>query len=206
MSSAPSGRPSGAHDVPTGKNVPGQHHLGPVVERFDDAADLALERLRGNPVLDRVFTTASHIGDFSLVWHTTNLILGIRQRRPRQVITFAVLIGLESLVVNQGVKRMFRRPRPTATGDDGLRVRQPTTSSFPSGHASAATFAAGLLVPRARWPLSGVICTGAAAVAVSRAYVRIHHASDVAAGLVTGAALLLATRRFFARASLDRLI
>ena len=206
MNAAPRGPVSVAPDSPEPTAVPGQHHLGPVVERFDGVADLVLERFRGHRVLDRVFTTASHIGDFSLVWHTTNVFLGIRQRRPRQVIAFAVLIGLESLVVNQGVKRMFRRPRPTVTGNEGLQVRQPTTSSFPSGHASAATFAAGLLAPRAGWPLSGVIRTGAAFVAVSRAYVRIHHASDVAAGLVTGALLLVGTRRIMARVGLDRLI
>ena len=206
MTAAPFDSGDTVGDIRGRDDVPGQHDLGPVIERFDDAADRALERVRGHRGLDRLFTAASHVGDFSLVWHTTNLMLGIRQRHPRQTITFAVLIGLESLVVNQGVKRIFRRTRPTVTGDDGLRVRQPSTSSFPSGHASAATFAAGLLAPRAGWPLSGVIRAAASAVAVSRAYVRIHHASDVVAGLATGAVLLGATRRIMARMGLDRLI
>ena len=46
-------------------DVPGQHDLGPTVERFDDAVDHALERVRGNAALDRLFTTGSHVGDFS---------------------------------------------------------------------------------------------------------------------------------------------
>ena len=45
--------------------------------------------------------------------------------------TYPALLGVESLVVNQGVKRLFRRERPTTTGDDRLPVRTPTTSSFP---------------------------------------------------------------------------
>ncbi|MEZ5218677.1 MAG: phosphatase PAP2 family protein [Ilumatobacteraceae bacterium] len=57
-------------------------------------------------------------------------------------------LGVESLLVNQGLKRLFRRDRPTTTGDDRYRVRQPSTSSFPSGHASAAFFAARLLTRR----------------------------------------------------------
>lgn len=203
MTGSASGR---SVDVDQAEDVPGQHQLGPAVERFDEVIDQSLERVRGNPVADRVFTTASHIGDFSLVWHVTNLLLGIRRRRPRQVVTFAVLIGLESLVVNQGVKRLFRRPRPTVTGDEGLHVRQPLTSSFPSGHASAATFAAALLAPRAGWPLSGLIRAAATIVATSRAYVRIHHASDVVAGVLTGAILVAATRRIARRTGLDRLL
>jgi undecaprenyl-diphosphatase len=55
------------------------------------------------------------------------------------------LIGAESLVVNQGVKRLFKRTRPTTDGEDGLKVRRPMTSSFPSGHSSAAAFAATML-------------------------------------------------------------
>ncbi len=162
--------------------------------------------VRGNVVLDRMFTTASHIGDFSLIWHSINLLLGIRHRAPRRVVFFTVLIGLESLVVNQGVKRLFGRARPTATGDDRLAVRRPRTSSFPSGHASAATFAAALLVPRTRQPVTAMIYLAAATVATSRAYVRIHHASDVVAGVITGGVLAAIVRRLIRRLELDDLL
>jgi membrane-associated phospholipid phosphatase len=186
--------------------VPGQHHLGPTVERFDEVVDQGLERVRGNLILDRVFTTASHIGDFSLVWHSINLLLGIRDRNPRRVVTFAALIGLESLVVNQGVKRLFRRARPTTTGDDRLAVRTPRTSSFPSGHASSATFAAALLAPRTHQPLTALVYLIAGTVATSRAYVRIHHASDVVAGVITGGVLVAITRRLIRRLGHDDLL
>jgi undecaprenyl-diphosphatase len=106
-----------------------------------------------------------------------------------------VLLGAESLLVNQGLKRLFRRPRPTVEGDPRYAVRRPLTSSFPSGHASAAAFNAVLLTGwdgRRSAPLWWGL---ALIVATSRAYVRIHHASDVAAGLATGAVLGLAARR-----------
>ena len=183
----------------TSAYVPGQHDLGPTVERFDELADSGLERFRGNALLDRVFTTASHVGDFSLIWHTINVVVGLRRRDLRQTMTFAALIGLESLVVNQGVKRLFRRTRPTASGDDRLAVRRPRTSSFPSGHASSATFAAALLAPRTRQPVTALVYLAAVTVATSRAYVRIHHASDVVAGVITGGLLAAMTRRVFRR-------
>jgi len=186
--------------------VPGQHQFGPGVERFDEAVDAWMERVRGNPVADRVFTTASHVGEFSLIWHTINIALGAANRRPTRVVGFAALIGLESLVVNQGIKRIFKRSRPTTSGDSGLKVRQPLTSSFPSGHASAAAFAAGMLAPRAGWPFSALIRVSAATVATSRAYVRIHHASDVVAGWVTGALLVTLARRIMRRLGRAELI
>ncbi len=47
--------------------------------------------------------------------------------------------------MNQGIKRLFDRERPTETGDERYEVRRPSTSSFPSGHASAAAFNATVL-------------------------------------------------------------
>ena len=195
------------HEVVTG-DVPGQERFGPVVERFDEAVDAALERVRGNPAADAIFRAASTAGDFSLIWHVTNVAVVVLRRRPgapARALTFAALIGLESLVVNQGVKRLFHRTRPTTAGDERLRVRHPRTSSFPSGHASAATFAASMLAPRAG-RAAPAVAAAAGVVAVSRAYVRIHHASDVVAGLATGAALAAAARGALGALGLRRLV
>ncbi len=179
--------------------VPGQGHLGPQVDAFDEWVDDALELLRGNPIADRVFSTASHVGDFSLIWHGIAITRAIVKGRPDQVVVLAVMLGAESLLVNQGVKRLFRRERPTTTGDDRLQVRKPKTSSFPSGHASSAAFAAMIL---SGWdgPKLGMLWWKVAAiVGISRAYVRIHHGSDVVAGAVVGTLLGLAGRRIAKR-------
>jgi undecaprenyl-diphosphatase len=115
----------------------------------------------------------------------------------------AVGIGAESLIVNQGLKRIFRRRRPTENGDERFDIRRPLTSSFPSGHASAAAFAATVLIGwdgRRSAPLWGSL---AVTVATSRAYVRIHHASDVVAGVAVGATMGLVARRVFRHLGLD---
>ena len=146
-----------------------------------------------------MFATASHIGDFSLIWHGLGIARGIAKGRPDQVIVLAALLGAESLLVNQGIKRLFRRDRPTTTGDDRLPVRRPTTSSFPSGHASSAVFAAMVL---SGWDgpwLSMLWFKIAAVVGISRAYVRIHHGSDVLGGAVVGVLLGLVGRRIARR-------
>ena len=162
-----------------------------LVQRFDRRADAVLERIRSrHHLLDRVFTGASHLGDFSLIWHIVGVTRGLTSdSAANQAFVFSALIGLESLVVNQGVKRLFRRTRPTETGDPRFQVRKPRTSSFPSGHASAAFFAATVLTHWSGWSWAPLWITMAVVVATSRAFVRIHHASDVVGGAVVGLAL-----------------
>jgi membrane-associated phospholipid phosphatase len=178
-----------------GPTTPGADHLGEWVARFDERADALLERLRGRPLPDLVFRTASAVGDFSTLWHLTG---GLRtltdSSRRQQALALSGLLAAESLLVNQGVKRLFHRQRPTETGDHGLEVRRPSTSSFPSGHASSAFFAATILATWDR-PRKAPLWFGVAAVvATSRAYVRIHHASDVVGGAVLGLGLGLIAR------------
>ncbi len=164
---------------------PGLGALGPQIAAFDEWADAQLERLRGNPVADKVFTTASHLGDMSVIWHLVSVARTVGGAPPVEALRLSALIGAESLVLNQGIKRLFRRQRPTIAGDERFDVRQPSTSSFPSGHASSAMFAATLLtrLDRRRAPLWYAI---AGIVALSRPYVRIHHASDIVGGAIVG--------------------
>ena len=181
-------------DPPLG-DVPGQGAFGPAVDAFDRHVDKLLEQVRGHPITDKVFTTASHVGEFSLIWHAISVTRGLVKGRRDQVVVLAVLIGAESLIVNQGVKRLFKRTRPTTDGDDRLKVRKPMTSSFPSGHASAAAFAATVLTAWDGRRMGTLWFTLAGIVGTSRAYVRIHHASDVVGGLVVGRILGLVGRR-----------
>lgn len=160
------------------------------VDQFDHWADGRLERLRGNPVLDRVMLAASELGDFSLAWHLVGAARGTTSdARADQALVLSALLGAESLIVNQGVKRLFRRDRPTEAGDPRYPVRKPSTSAFPSGHASSAFFAATILTgfDGAR---SAPLWYGLAAIiGTSRAFVRIHHPSDVVGGALVGLAL-----------------
>lgn len=189
-------------DPPIG-HPPGQGRFGPTVDAFDRTADALLEHVRGTAGLDALMTWATDAAEFSAIWHASSLVRGLRIGRRDQIVALAVGLGLESLIVNQGLKRIFRRPRPTSDGDERFEIRRPLTSSFPSGHASAAAFAATTLIgwdgPR-RAPLWA---TMAAIVATSRPYVRIHHASDVVAGVAVGVGMGLAARRVFRRLGLD---
>ena len=180
--------------------VEGQHQFGARVGQFDQWADDRLEGLRGNRVADSLFTSASHLGDFSLIWHIVGVCRAVTStRRARQALTLSLVLGVESLLVNQGVKRLFRRRRPTVTGDERFQVRKPSTSSFPSGHATSAFVAATLLTQWGGKRYAPVWFAMAAVVASSRVYVRIHHASDVVGGALVGLGLGAIAKRVLKR-------
>ena len=170
--------------------------LSGLVARFDAAVDGQVDRLRGHPTLDRVMYTASDLGDFSLIWHLVSAGRALApDRRVAHAVRVAAVLGVESALVNGPIKSLFRRHRPVWEHERPYRLRVPKTSSFPSGHASSAATAAGMLSERD--PLRPLYYGVGAVVAFSRVYVRHHHASDVVAGALVGVVLARAARRLW---------
>ena len=166
------------------------------IDRFDDLVDRVWGRaFRGRPGLDRVFYLASEIGDFSVLWLLVGAAQGLRSDEDADAFgRLALALAFESAFVNQGIKRVVRRPRPDPVEPRPLHVRKPLTSSFPSGHASSATVAALLLSERDP-QLRPVYVALAAVVATSRVHVQVHHASDVVVGVAVGAVIGRVIRR-----------
>ena len=157
--------------------------------RFDAKIDDLFERWRGHRAVDRLFYGASAVGDHGMLWVMLGALRGLRgDRHWRAAVRVAVAVGLESILVNVGIKSLFRRRRPVVEVERPLPLRTPLTSSFPSGHATSAFCAAALLSDGdEKWaPLYYGL---ALVVAWSRVHVRIHHASDVVAGMAIGASL-----------------
>jgi undecaprenyl-diphosphatase len=170
------------------------HRLAHALGRADGAIDAWVDARRGHPHLDRVMYAASELGDFSLIWHLVSTTRALApDRRVVHAVRVAAILGAESALVNGPVKSLFRRHRPPWEQERPLRLRRPRTSSFPSGHASAAMTAAGVLSQNdPLWPLYYAL---GAVVASSRVYVKIHHPSDVVAGALVGIALARVARR-----------
>ena len=166
------------------------------VARFDSAVERRVDRVRGNPHLDRVMYAASALGDLSLIWHLVSATRALApDRRPEHAVRVAAVLAVESALVNGPIKNLFRRPRPAWEQERPRRLRRPRTTSFPSGHASAAMTAAGVLAERD--PLGPLYYALGAVVASSRVYVKIHHPSDVVAGALLGVALARIARRLW---------
>lgn len=102
------------------------------------------------------------------------------------------LIGLALVegVVAPASKLLLDRPRPS--WPDPITVLSST--SYPSGHATAAAAAAVALSLLARRTAVTWVClVTAVAVAASRVFLGAHYLSDVAGGLLLGALLALST-------------
>ncbi len=183
-----------AHRIAHHEPVLAPHDLSRIA-RFDDAVDRAFDRVRGREPSDRIIYAVSELADFSLLWHLVGWSKAVTgsDEDLEAAVRLSVLLGLESVIVNAGVKSLFKRERPVYQGERPHALRVPLTTSFPSGHASAAVVAALLLSDRTKaaplyWGLAGF-------VAASRVHVRIHHASDVIGGAVLGAAIGLTLRK-----------
>jgi undecaprenyl-diphosphatase len=173
------------------------------VAAFDERVDRAFDRLRGHPAADRLFYGASALGDHGLIWLIFSAARALRSEDDRPyAVRAAAGVGIESVLVNGVIKTFFRRSRPSEPVARPLPLRQPLTSSFPSGHATSAFCAAALLSDGD--PLRPLYYATAVVVAWSRVYVKIHHASDVVGGIAIGVALGRLGRRLVPLAPVRR--
>jgi undecaprenyl-diphosphatase len=103
-------------------------------------------------------------------------------------------ISIASFLFNTMLKELFRRVRPT----DPL-IEPLENYSYPSGHASLGFIFYGLLAyliwrsgirPVYKYIVSGLFILFSLLIGFSRIYLRIHHTSDVIAGICLGIAWL----------------
>jgi len=156
------------------------------IDRFDEIVDDAFAHLRGHRRIDRLFYGASAVGDHVMIWVMLGALRGLRgDHHWRAAVRVGLAVGVESVVVNLGVKSLFRRSRPVISQPRPFPLRVPLTSSFPSGHATSA-FCAATLLADGDPHLAPLYFGAATVVALSRIHVRIHHASDVVGGMAIG--------------------
>jgi undecaprenyl-diphosphatase len=166
------------------------------VTLLDEVVDKWAEGIR-SPRLDPVFYGLSSAADHGLLWLAIGAGRASRAGTPEIALRLGVVMGVESALTNGPIKQCFRRVRPVLEEIEEklpYGMHRPITSSFPSGHAASAFTAATVL---AGGPATPALYTLATLVAVSRVYVRLHHASDIIAGAALGLAMGAIARRVF---------
>jgi membrane protein DedA with SNARE-associated domain/membrane-associated phospholipid phosphatase len=157
---------------------------------FDnDILDLA-NRLRMDMLVD-VAKLVTHLGAFPTAAALVTVAAGLLAGRRRYAEALMLVVGLVMIYVAVNVtKEAIDRPRPTGSLVDT------SGAAYPSGHAAYATAwiaAAVVLTRRLQLAASGTlvfIALGiAAAVGLSRIYLRAHWWSDIAGGWGLGAAI-----------------
>ena len=146
------------------------------------------------PALDLLFRISHELGGY---WFCTLLVIGaaVFYRRPddRREQRLWLGLGLSTLVLQAGLKRLIARPRPELWSE-ALLSAQHTSYAMPSGHAlAAATFYPLLAHALARAYPRHVQLFRVAAVAMAfyvgfgRLYLGVHWPSDVLVGWTLGA-------------------
>ncbi len=149
------------------------------------------------PAIDYVFLVFSLLGDRPALLTMGAVIMSwLALRREWRTLRFALLAMLVCLAVPSFLKWCFAVPRPM------LVASPPDSWAFPSGHAFSAMVVWGFLYvlvarpmpdgPRL-WPL-GISLTLIAFTAMSRPFLGVHWASDIAAGLSLGLTFLALLR------------
>ena len=132
------------------------------------------------------------LGGPTVIWLVVASVLGFLclQARYRTAI-MVVAAAASGEVLNQILKALFMRPRPTIVP----HLRDVLTPSFPSGHAmeSAIVYLTlGVMLMRvAEGRLAKIYCLGVAAfvtfiVGVSRVFLGVHYPTDVLGGWILG--------------------
>ena len=180
-----------------GSGSTGRSGLLGAVDAVDERVDALFEPLRGRPSIDTAAKVVTAIGDHGWLWTGVALWRGRRSGPNRRAAIRALgVAGVSSTIVNTGIKQVVGRERPDRTdlriSNAGVPVREPKTSSFPSGHTLAA-FTTAVVLPETEAATVAAV-TFAAAVAASRVHLRAHHPTDVIGGAVMGSLLGLILR------------
>lgn len=143
-----------------------------------------------NPVLDAVMLKITALGNPSFVVAVVGLSLGWLwwKQRHLEAKMFAIAC-LGALILNQGLKLCFAKPRPQLW----TRLITENSFSFPSGHALGSLVLYGFLAhvlamqsPRAAYWIYSVAAGVIAAIGMSRLYLGVHWPTDVVAGYGVG--------------------
>jgi membrane-associated phospholipid phosphatase len=152
------------------------------------------------PHLDRVLPPLSEAASYSRLWVAISLVLAIGRSRQKRNIAIASMMAVASTsaIANVAMKLTVRRRRPDRVVPEGRRLKQPGSSSFPSGHAASAAAFSGVIgreVPQLWLPVNAL----AATVAFSRVYTGVHYPGDVLAGWLLGKSVAGVSRRVLHR-------
>lgn len=116
--------------------------------------------------------------------------------RDKKYFKIFVLATLLSAVINNILKLIIHRPRPSQT----MLLAAETTYSFPSGHSMIAMVFYGLIIyyvrkfVKKKWLsnlLTVILSLIILAVGVTRIYLGVHYATDVLAAYILGFAYLV---------------
>ena len=139
------------------------------------------------PVLDKIMTSITKLGDAGIFWIILTLLFLIIPKMRKTGIIMAAALIMDLLICNVAVKNLVARTRPydVNTGIQ-LLVAKLHDYSFPSGHTAASFASVTALYFAGEKKLWKPALVLACLIAVSRLYLYVHYPTDVLGGMVFG--------------------
>lgn len=153
------------------------------------------ETFHGQTWLNYIMKFVTYIGEFGVGAIICAIVLMIFKKTRWAGVAVAISLVLDVLIVNVILKLSVNRARPWQAYPDlgfqefhkAIGVREPSDSSFPSGH-TASLFACAIALV-CYYKVKGIPAVAVALlVAISRIYLCMHYPSDVLGGIVIGSA------------------
>lgn len=158
------------------------------MQGFDNAVVAFFQGAGSNPFLDAVMPFVTGLADHGIVWIALCAALLFSKRYRHWGIAAGCALAATFFCDEFVLKSIFLRPRPfVADPSVVLLVDPPGGYSFPSGHSATALAVAVTLLfspLKKRW--KAAVLVFALLVAFSRAYLCVHYATDVLAGIAVG--------------------
>jgi len=150
------------------------------------------------PAMTVLLTAATNLGSTAGLGAIVGVVAALLLlRKERASAIFVIVTAVTGALLNLGLKAIFARARP----DLALAITTSRYYSFPSGHAMGSFISLGALAYialRQKWPWSAktatlaTILTLVVLVGLSRVYLGVHWASDIAGGWSAGTVWLTA--------------
>ena len=150
----------------------------------------AMERARSNPDAVNLSTNISNGGLAAMValpaaMYAFGSLRGSPRARETGLLSGEALIN--SFIVDEALKFVFGRQRPTLTDGNGHFFKDPSNGSFPSGHSILSWTVASVISHEYPGSFTSILAYGVATtVSISRVTAREHFPSDVVVGAALG--------------------
>lgn len=173
----------------------------PWLVAFDKAVSSAIRSL-ASPMTDTIAVAFTTFGGTTIMSALTLAVCAWflwRRMRPEALLLFATTTF--GMLLGEAIKPIAGRLRPAL---EYARIPQPTTYSFPSGHALGSFLFFGTVVflvltvqrglrLRDKFLMSAVCTAFIVAVSLSRVYLGVHYLGDILGGWLLGSAIMTLT-------------
>lgn len=152
-----------------------------------------------SPLMDKIMTTITALGNMGIFWILLILIFLSSKEYKKLGKLMLICLLVNSIIVNLIIKPAVGRVRPfEIVNGIKLLVLKPQDPSFPSGH-SAISFCmlTVILFFSKSKPLKIISSVLSILIAFSRLYLYVHFPSDVFCGIIIGVFTAILTLKFY---------